>query len=179
MRPFAATLAVLVLAAGTTLAVAQGGPPPGGGPGGGPGHHHMGGFGPDGFGGPGFERNLFPPELILSNQDALGLTDDQIAAIKKLLNDTHTKTLDAHVDLQRATERLTHATEPAKVDEAAALAAADQAMTLESQVKRLHLSLMIRIKNLLTEDQQAKAAQLRQSRRGGGPGDAPQPDPEP
>jgi Spy/CpxP family protein refolding chaperone len=182
MRPFAATLAVLVLAAATTLAVAQGGPPPGGGPGGGPGHHHMGGFGPEGFGGPGgpgFERNLFPPDLILSNQDALGLTDDQIAAIKKLLNDTHSKTLDVHVDLQRATERLTRATEPAKVDEAAALAAADQAMTLESQVKRLHLALMIRIKNLLTEDQQAKAAALRQDRRREAPQPEPQPDPQP
>jgi Spy/CpxP family protein refolding chaperone len=114
-----------------------------------------------------FERNLFPPELILSNQEALGLTDDQIAAMKKLLNETHAKTLDIHVDLQRATERLNRAVEPAKVDEAAALAAADQAMALEAQVKRAHLALMIRIKNLLTDEQQAKAAELRPERRKG------------
>jgi len=112
-----------------------------------------------------FERNLFPPELILSNQEALGLTDDQIAAMKKLLNETHARTLDIHVDLQRATERLNRAVAPAKVDEAAALAAADQAMALEAQVKRAHLALMIRIKNLLTEEQQTKAAELRPERR--------------
>jgi len=168
MRPSAAFVAVLALAAATTLAAAQGGPPPMGGPGG---RGHMGGMGglggPGGHGGPMFEKNLFPPELILSNQDALGLTDDQIAAMKKLLNDTHAKTLDIHVDLQRATERLNNALEPSKIDEAAALAAADQAMTLEAQVKRAHMTLMIRIKNLLTEEQQAKAAALRQERRKG------------
>ena len=163
MKPRAALVAVLALAAATTLAAAQGGPPPMGGPGG---RGHMGGMGgPGGPGGPMFERNLFPPELILSNQEALGLTDDQIAAMKKLLNETHARTLDIHVDLQRATERLNRAVEPAKVDEAAALAAADQAMALEAQVKRAHLALMIRIKNLLTEEQQTKAAELRPERR--------------
>lgn len=166
MKP-AIVFLVIAIAAGTTLALAQGGPPPmGARP-----HHHMGGpGGPDGPGGPGFERNLFPPDLVLSNQDALSLTEEQIATIKKLLNDTHSKTLDIHVDLQRATERLNRALEPQKVDESAALAAADQAMTLESQVKRLHMALMIRIKNLLTEEQQAKATELRQSmrREGGG-----------
>ena len=165
MKPSAAFVAVLALAAATTLAAAQGGPPPMGRPGG---RGHMGGMGAGGgIGGPMFNKNLFPPELILSNQDALGLTDDQIAAIKKLLNDTHARTLDIHVDLQRATERLNHAVEPAKIDEAAALAAADQAMALEAQVKRAHLTMMIKMKNLLTEEQQAKATALRQERRKG------------
>lgn len=167
MRPSAAFVVVLALAAATTLAAAQGGPPPMGGPGG---RGQMGMGGPGRMGGPGgpmFQKNLFPPELILSNQEALGLTDDQIAAMKKLLNETHARTLDIHVDLQRATERLNNALEPSKVDEAAALAAADQAMTLEAQVKRAHMTLMIRIKNLLTEEQQAKAAALRQERRKG------------
>jgi Spy/CpxP family protein refolding chaperone len=165
MKPSAAFVAVLALAAATTFASAQGGPPPMGGPGV---RGHMGGMGgPGGPGGPMFEKNLFPPELILSNQDALGLTDEQIAAMKKLLNETHSKTLDIHVDLQRATERLNKAVEPAKVDEAAALAAADQAMALEAQVKRAHLTMMIKMKNLLTEEQQAKAATLRQERRKG------------
>jgi len=88
----------------------------------------MGGLG--GIGGPMFAKNLFPPELILSNQDALGLTDEQIAAMKKLLNETHSKTLDIHVDLQRATERLNNAVAPAKIDEAAER----QAATLKALV---------------------------------------------
>lgn len=116
--------------------------------------------------GPEFREHLFPPQLILRNQMALGLTGEQIDAIKKLLNESHSKTIDLQVDLQRVTEKLGTIVSATKIDEAAALAASDEAMALESQIKKAHLALLIRVKNLLTPAQVEKAKALR-------------PDPEP
>lgn len=125
----------------------------------------MGGFG---MGNP-MEHNLFPPELVLMNQVALGLSTEQVDAIKKQVGDTHSRVLDAQVDLHRVTEQLHTALEPPKVDEAAVLALASQAMDLEKKVKTAHLTLMIRVKNLLTADQQEKARSLAPHRGDGTP----------
>ena len=40
---------------------------------------------------------------------------------------------------------------------------ADKVMGLEREVKRTHLSLLVRIKNLLSEAQQTRLAQLRKA----------------
>ena len=170
MRRIVPLLATLILAAATGAVALAGhgmaggafpsGPPLMGGPG-----------GPGGPGAPPFERDLYPPELVLSNQLAIGLTEDQSTAIKRLLNETHSRIIDLQVDIQKVTERLTRTLEPARVDEAAALAAAEQAMALESQMKKAHLTLLVRMKNLLTEDQQAKLDTLR-PHRPEGPGAA-------
>lgn len=154
------TLACAVLMSTAALA-APGGEPPRG-PLGGPG---MGGPGM----GPPMEHNLFPPELILMNQLALGLTADQLTAVKKLVNDTHGRVLDFQIDLHRVTEQLQSALDNSKLDEPAVLALASQAMDLEKQIKTAHLSLMIKVKNLLTPEQQEKARAL-EPRRGMGPG---------
>ena len=156
-----ATLACIVLFATAALAG------PGGGPGGkaGMGGHRMGGAGMGGS----MERNLFPPEFVLMNQVALGLSTEQVASIKKQVGETQSRLLDAKVDLSRVTEQLRAALEGAKVDEAAALSLAAQAMDLEKQVKTAHLGLMIRVKNVLTEEQQDKARALRPQRRTGQP----------
>jgi len=132
----------------TTVALAA----PGRGPMGGPG---MGGE---------MGHNLFPPELILMNQLALGLSTEQVTSIKKQVGETHGRVLDVQVDLHRVTEQLRAALENLKVDETAVLALASQAMDLEKQVKTAHLTLMIRVKNLLTADQQEKARALKPQR---------------
>jgi Spy/CpxP family protein refolding chaperone len=173
-------LAVLSFALVVTTAALAAPQAPGGGPGGPPDgrgsmHGGMGGpgMGGRGMGGPGMggpmDRSLFPPDVILSNQIALGVTDDQVSAIKKLLGETHNRVIDVQTDLRRVTEQLHDAVAPAKVDEKAALTLASQAMDLEKQVKTAHLTLMIRVKNLLTPDQQEKARALMPQRKNGPP----------
>jgi Spy/CpxP family protein refolding chaperone len=119
--------------------------------------------------GGGMGRDLFPPELILTNQIALGLSADQVTSIKKEVGATHVRALDVQVELHRVTEQLHSALGSPKVDEAAALALASQAMDLEKQVKTAHLTLMIRVKNLLTPEQQDKARALKSERAMGTP----------
>jgi len=126
----------------------------------------MGGRGMGGRGiGASMERNLFPPALVLTNQVALGLSEAQVASIKAQVSETRGRVLDAQVDLTRVTEQLRAALEPSKVDEAAALSLASQAMDLEKKVKTAQLSLMIQVKNVLTQDQQDKARALKAERR--------------
>ena len=114
-----------------------------------------------GFHAPPMDDHLFPPDLLLSNQIALGLSDDQVSSIKKALNETHPKIIDVQTSLQRVTEQLNDQLEAPRVDEGAALALAGQAMDLEKQIKTAHMSLLIRVKNLLTPEQQDKAKALR------------------
>jgi Spy/CpxP family protein refolding chaperone len=156
MRRLAIVTAALFLT--TAAAFAQGGEHPRGSM-----HRSMEGAA---MGSP-MDQNLFPPELILMNQIALGLSPEQLAAIKKQVGDTHGRALDIQIDLHRVTEQLHAALDSPKVDEAAVLALASQAMDLEKQVKTAHLTLMIRVKNLLTPDQQDKARALEPQRRMG------------
>lgn len=114
---------------------------------------------------PPFERHLFPPDLVLHNQLALGLSEEQLTAIKRLLKETQGRVVELQADLARVTERLSGILAPSRVDEAAALSASDEAMRLESFVKREHLALLVRVKNLLTEEQQETLRNLRPPRR--------------
>lgn len=170
-RGSALVLAAFLLAA---LSSASAGTPDGGsapfggepgcpeGPGmmGGPGHHR--GAGPAG---PVLHEFLFPPELILRNQEFLGISADQIEALKKLLNETQVRVTDLQIDLERATERLRRILDAPRVDEAAALAEAEQVMGFEAQVKKAQMALLIRTKNLLSAEQQEKLNDLRAAER--------------
>lgn len=135
----------------------------GGGPGGKPG---MGGhrMGSPGMGGS-MDHNLFPPEFVLMNQMALGLSTEQVASIKGRVGNTQVQVLDAQVQLHRVTEELHAALENTTVDLIPTLGLASRAMELERQIKMAHLNLMIRVKNTLTEEQQDKARALRPQRR--------------
>lgn len=130
-------------------------PPLRGGGGMGPGPH-----GP-GRGGPEFREHLIPPQLVLRHQIDLGITEEQLQGIKKLINESHSKTIDLQIDLQRVSERLGKIVAEARVDEAAALGASDEAMAIEAQIKKAHLALLVRVKNLLTAEQFEKAKGLR------------------
>lgn len=158
-------LAALALAFATPLALAQGGPGagPGDGPGGpgGPGAH---------MGGPPFQEFLFPPQLVLGNQKAIGLTEEQLTQIKALLNETHATMIEAQTQIAGLQEELETVLDNTSVDEAAALALAERVMTIESQVKRSHLGLAIKVKNLLTPEQQQKLAEMPRERGKRGPG---------
>ncbi|HUC44729.1 MAG TPA: periplasmic heavy metal sensor [Candidatus Sulfotelmatobacter sp.] len=114
--------------------------------------------------------NVYPPEAVLRNRTALGLTDAQVTAIAKEIGDTHDKVAWAQDAVRAAVADLRGLLEKPQVDEAAALAAASRAIDLENQIKTAHLGMMIRVKNLLTPDQQTKMKDLRPMRRAMAPG---------
>jgi len=108
-------------------------------------------------------RSLFPPELVMKYQQDIGLDESQQTVIKNEIQKAQSRFLDLQWQLQSYTEQMIKLLRENSVDEAKVLMQADKVMNLEREIKKTHLSLLIRIKNRLTEQQQAKLLQLRSS----------------
>ena len=104
---------------------------------------------------------LFPPELIMQHQAELGLQEQQRTAVMKEVAAFQSQMVDVQWRMSAAAEELAHLLDAARVDEARALAQADKVMALERDVKKSHLALLIRIRNLLNDAQRAQLAKLR------------------
>ncbi len=106
-------------------------------------------------------ERLFPPELIMQHQAELGLEERQRNAVMKEVAAFQSQMVDVQWRMSAAAEELAHLLDAPRVDEARALAQADKVMALERDVKKGHLALLIRIRNLLSEAQRAQLAKLR------------------
>ncbi len=104
---------------------------------------------------------LFPPDLIMNHQQELGIEPQQRDAIAKEVEQTHSQIFPLQWKMSAAAEVLAKELDSPKIDESKALLLANKVMSLEQEVKRAHLSLLIRIRNLLTDAQRAKLAELR------------------
>jgi hypothetical protein len=113
-------------------------------------------------------RLFFPPELVMSNQDAIGLTSGQRGTIQNAMKDAQGSFVDAQFKLSSEMERLKALLGSTPTDEGKVLEQIDRVLSVEREVKRAQLSLMIRIKNQLSDQQRATLARL----RGGQPGGA-------
>lgn len=143
---------------------------------------------PQGIGGPGvmgppsgppaFLSQVFPPKLVMEHQQEIALTPAQVEAIKQAMNETQQRLLDLQWRLDAESEALGKLLSSNRVDEAAVLAKLDQVTGIEAQVKKTNFALLVRIKNQLDPQQQAKLRALRPSRPGGPGGGPPPPPPE-
>jgi Spy/CpxP family protein refolding chaperone len=113
--------------------------------------------------------HVFPPDLVMRHATEIGLDEKQRAAIKDLVVKMQTRFLELQWDLQAESEKMARLLQASPVDETAVLAQADKVMGLEREVKRAHLTLLVRIKNLLSDTQRAKLSELRRSQGGGLP----------
>ncbi|MDB4968501.1 MAG: Heavy-metal resistance protein [Myxococcales bacterium] len=104
---------------------------------------------------------LFPPELIMVHQQELAIDDKQRVAILREVEKTQSAMLPIQWQMQGATGELARLLDDAKLDEGKVLAQAEKVMDLERQVKRSHLALLVRLRNLLTDAQRAKLKALR------------------
>jgi len=110
---------------------------------------------------------VFPPDLVMRHAPEIGLDERQRAAIKELVVKMQVRFLDLQWDLQAESEKMARLLQASPVDEAAVLAQADKVMGMEREVKKAHLSLLVRIKNLLTDAQREKLMELRRRGEGG------------
>lgn len=104
---------------------------------------------------------LYPPELIMQNQQVLGLSDEQKTAIRKEIQTAQSTFTDWQWKLQDQMETLVSLIKQDRVDEQKALNQLDQILNLEREIKRTHFTLVIRLKNKLNSDQIAKLANLK------------------
>jgi Spy/CpxP family protein refolding chaperone len=106
-------------------------------------------------------QNLFPPELVMRFHQEIALDENQSKAIKDLVQKAQTKFLDMQWDMQSEAEKLIQLLRGRPVDESAVLAQVDRVLNLEREIKKAQISLLVRIKNTLTESQQNKLMELR------------------
>ncbi len=111
-----------------------------------------------------FSRFLFPPELIMQHQSEIGLTDAQRATITTAMQQAQGKFIEAQFKLSGEGEKLARLLQGVSIDEAQAVEQVDRILSLEREVKRAQVGLLVRLKNALTPTQQTRLAQLRQSR---------------
>jgi Spy/CpxP family protein refolding chaperone len=112
--------------------------------------------------GPTFEDHLFPPELIMQHQGALGLTAEQRAAITDAVKGLQAQVIEVQWQMQQEQEKLADLLAQTSVQEPGALAQIDRVLDLERQIKKAHLAALIRIKNTLTAEQQQQLLTVRQ-----------------
>jgi Spy/CpxP family protein refolding chaperone len=104
---------------------------------------------------------VFAPELVMKYRQEINLDETQYRAMKEAIQKAQSKFLDLQWDMQAEQQKLVQLLKAQPVDEAAALAQVDRLLNEEREVKKAQLSLLIRIKNLLTDAQQAKLSELR------------------
>ena len=106
-------------------------------------------------------KNLFPPELIMQNQQALNLSEEQQVFFKSELREAQKRFVDLQWKLEDETEKLIELVKQRQVDEAQTLAQLDKLLNAERDIKRAQIALLVRLKNKLTAEQQEKLMELR------------------
>ncbi len=105
---------------------------------------------------------LFAPELVMRHQEDIGLSEDQKSKLVHAIQELQSDLVPLQFEMGEAAGRLRDALAGPRVDEERAGELADRLMDLETRIKRRHLTLMIRIKNVLTPDQQKRLRELRE-----------------
>ena len=122
---------------------------------------HVGGAGGDDP----LERHLVPPEIIMQHQSALVITASQREEIKKQVSALQTHFTELQWDLQAHMEALSESLTHLEAQEDAVLAQLDQVLASEAQIKRTQLSMLLRIRGILTAEQLKKAREIQQASR--------------
>lgn len=117
-----------------------------------------------------FEKAFFDPQLVLQKSRDIGLSAQQRSAILEVVKKAQIELVPLQLEMTEPALDLVELVEQPKVDEAAALAKAEKMLKIENEVKRAQMSLLIRIKNILTREQQDRLRAIRDGGRGDGSG---------
>jgi Spy/CpxP family protein refolding chaperone len=107
-------------------------------------------------------ETFFSPELIMQNQQAIGLSEEQKTYIMSQIQEVQETFTKLNWSLQKKMETLIKLTSQNTVDEKMVLEQLDKVLPIEEQVKKSQITLMVRIKNKLSAEQQAKLKQIKE-----------------
>jgi Spy/CpxP family protein refolding chaperone len=110
-----------------------------------------------------FAQALFDPQLVLRHAQDIGLTAAQRRTILDELKATQTALGPLQANMTEPALDLVELLGQPRVDEARVQAKMDQVLKIENEVKKQQATLLIRIKNVLTPDQQARLRELRRA----------------
>jgi Spy/CpxP family protein refolding chaperone len=116
--------------------------------------------------------NLFPPDFIMANADAINLTGEQRQALRDTVEKNQDRFNGLHQALKQEADALGKLLAQPGSTEAAVLAQFDKVQDREREIKRAQLALILGLRAKLTDNQRAKLTELRAKNPG------PQPPPE-
>ena len=108
-----------------------------------------------------FANVLFPPELIMQHARAIRLNDEQRATITKLIEQLQGRAISMQWQLAEQVQALRETLGNTKVDQDRALDQLNRVLDTEKAIKKAHLEMLLRIKNVLRAEQQVELARLR------------------
>jgi Spy/CpxP family protein refolding chaperone len=106
-------------------------------------------------------QSFFAPELVIQHQEAIGLSAEQKDYFKTEIRQAQLKFTELQWKLQDEMEKLVTLVKQPHVDEQQVLAQLEKVLAAEREIKREQVTLLVRIKNRLAPEQQAKLLELR------------------
>jgi Spy/CpxP family protein refolding chaperone len=103
--------------------------------------------------------------MILRRAQALGLSEDAVAAVKGVYEEAQAAGAEPRNEVQAATARIGELLAQEMLDEQAALAAADAIGLLWAEGLKRRIRTSAKLRSLLTPEQRRKLAELRQTGR--------------
>lgn len=108
-----------------------------------------------------FAEVFFDPELVMQNRQRVGITDAQWDEISGELRQLQRDAVDFEWEMAEAAQELIELASGDRIDEPAALEAARRIFAVENQIKVIQMQMLIRIKNVLTPQQQTQLRNIR------------------
>ncbi len=100
-----------------------------------------------------FKGKLFAPNVILENKSELGLSKQQFTDIRQAVVEVQAGVAGHEWDIAEAYQNIIAELDKSPIDQAQVLEHVDAALRAENEVKKMQVSMLIQLKNLLTEDQ--------------------------
>jgi hypothetical protein len=107
-------------------------------------------------------QSFFSPELVMQNQQVVGLTETQRANIQKEIQSAQSEFMTWQWDLQKEMEKFKLMISKENLSETEVAAQLEHVLTIENMIKKRQILLLTRIKNYLSHDQQEKLKRIRQ-----------------
>ena len=108
-----------------------------------------------------FKGKLFAPNVILEHRDELGLSKQQFTDIRMAVVDVQANVAEFEWDVAEAYQQLLAEIDKSPIDEAAVMQYVNAALLAENEVKKLQVAMLVRLKNLLTDEQIAYLESVR------------------
>jgi hypothetical protein len=104
---------------------------------------------------------LFPPELVMRNQQELGISPEQRSYIVEQISEAQAQFTAVQWDLRSEVDALASMIEDPSVTEDDLMVKLEEVLDLERQVKRAQFTLALRMRKALNREQLEKLEELR------------------
>ena len=109
-----------------------------------------------------FKGKLFAPNVILENKADLGLSKQQFTEIRQAVVDVQANVAEHEWDIAEAYQNIMAELDRSPIDEQQVLEHVAMALRAENEVKKLQVAMLIKLKNLLTDEQISHLESLRE-----------------